>query len=260
MLTVQSNSELESVDGIWIENGTRERFQAFEEQYLLIRDKEHRIFSIDEIRKLPEVNREHPHYQEWKIRQKSIDRFLHFLKGKKMEHTLDIGSGTGFFAHMLTRYCQNVAGVEVNFSELKQAVTAFENNERLKWFCVDIMQRKVFAAASFDLITFCCSFQYFPDVKEIIDTCFYYLKPGGSVHIIDTPFYDADEVEQAKKASQNYYQSMGFGELAQHYFHHSWDSLVPYDPVVHYRKKKRSFLSFFDGADSPFPWIELIKP
>ena len=260
MLTEQANSKLEAVDGIWVESGTRERFQAFEDQYILIRDKEHRIFSIDEIRKLPEVNREHPHYGEWKIRQKSIARFRHFLKGKKTEHALDIGSGTGFFAHMLSQYCQHVVGVEVNFPELKQAAEAFGSSEKLKWFCVDVLQRKVFAEASFDLITFCCSFQYFSDVKEIVDACFYYLKPGGSVHIIDTPFYNAQELAQAKKASLHYYQNMGFNDLAQHYHHHSWDSLAPYHPIVHYKKKEGGFRSFFEGPDSPFPWIELIKP
>lgn len=260
MLTTQSNNELESVAGVWVENGTRERFQQFEQPYLLIREKEHRIFSIDEIRELPAVRPEHPHAGEWKIRQKSIDRFMHFLKGKQIENAMDIGSGTGFFANMLSRYCLHVAGVEVNFPELKQAALAFESNERLAWYCVDIMQRKVFAEASFDLITFCCSFQYFPDIKQIVDTCFYYLRPGGSVHIIDTPFYSGDELEPARNASQKYYHDMGFDELAQHYFHHNIDDLAPYNPVIHYRKKKKNFRSFFESPDSPFLWIELIKP
>lgn len=259
-MTTNTNIELEFIDGIWIEEEARQRFHSFEEQYIHIRDKEHRIFSIDEIRRLPKVKEDHKHAAEWKIREKSIERFVRFLKQKKTTATLDIGCGTGFFANILSQYCDKVSGVEVNLIELKQAAEAFKSNKKTEWYYTDILSRKVFQEEAFDLITFCCSFQYFPDVKEILDTCFYYLKPGGSVHIIDSPFYELEEQSKAQKATYNYYQNMGCDTLAQHYFHHTWESIKPYRPQIHYQKSKGVFSSLFAKHDSPFPWIEIIKP
>jgi ubiquinone/menaquinone biosynthesis C-methylase UbiE len=261
MLSTPSDISLQSINGIWIEGQTRQRFQAFEDQYIHVRDKEQRIFSIEEIRQLPVVNSNHPHAQEWKIREKSIARFTHFLKNKKIDRAMDIGCGTGFFANILSQYCNSVAGVEVNLTELKQATEAFKGNDKLQWFYADVLNRNIFEEGSYDLITFCCSFQYFPHAAQILDACFYYLKPGGAVHIIDTPFYEIAEQDKARKASKHYYQSMGCDTLAQHYFHHTFDDLKPFQVTVHYRKKKGIFSSFFtDQYDSPFPWIEITKP
>lgn len=258
-MITNTNSDLEFIDGIWIEEEARQRFHSFEEQYILIRDKEQRIFSIDEIRELPKVKEDHKHAAEWKIREKSIERFVTFLKKKKMGTALDIGCGTGFFANILSQYCDKVSGVEVNFTELKQAAEAFKTNTKTEWYYADILNQKVFEQNTFDLITFCCSFQYFPDVKKILDICFYYLKPGGSVHIIDTPFYRAEEQLVAKKATHKYYQDMGCDTLAMHYFHHTWEDIRSYHPIIHYQKSKGVFSSLFSRHDSPFPWIEMIK-
>lgn len=259
-MTINTHIDLEFIDGIWIEEEARQRFHSFEDQYILIRDKEQRIFSIDEIRRLPKVKEGHKHAAEWKIREKSIERFVRFLKKKKVAAALDIGCGTGFFANMLSQHCTKVSGVEVNLTELKQAAEAFKTNEKTEWYYTDILGRKVFNENTFDLITFCCSFQYFPDIKEILDTCFYYLKPGGSVHIIDTPFYSREEQLKAKKATHSYYQNMGCDALAKHYFHHTWEDIEPYHPIIHYQKSKGVLSSLFSRHDSPFPWIEMVKP
>jgi ubiquinone/menaquinone biosynthesis C-methylase UbiE len=259
-LIANTDINLKFIDGIWVEEETRQRFYSFEEQYIHIRDKEQRIFSIDEIRKLPEVKKDHKHVAEWKVRQKSIERFVRFLKKKRITAALDIGCGTGFFANILSQHCDKVSGIEVNLKELKQAAEAFKSNKKIEWYYTDILNRKVFGEGAFDLITFCCSFQYFPDVKEILDTCFYYLKPGGSVHIIDSPFYKEEEQLKAQNATHGYYQSMGFDTLAQHYFHHTWDDIKSYPYKIHYQKSKEIFSSLFTKHDSPFPWIEIIKP
>lgn len=259
-MTINTNTDLEFIDGIWMDEEARQRFHSFEDQYILIRDKEQRIFSVDEIRRLPELKKGHKHAAEWKIRKKSIERFAGFLKMKTAASALDIGCGTGFFANILSQYCDKVSGVEVNLTELKLAAEAFKSNPKTAWYYTDILSRKVFPESSFDLITFCCSFQYFPDVKEILDACFYYLKPGGSVHIIDSPIYEKEEQVRAQKATYNYYRDMGCDTLAQHYFHHTWEDIKPYYPRIHYQKSKRWGASLFGMHDSPFPWIEIIKP
>ncbi|RYZ37379.1 MAG: class I SAM-dependent methyltransferase [Sphingobacteriales bacterium] len=257
--SVHTGDTLEYQEGIWVEKQTRSAFSAFEDDYIKIRDKEHRIFSVPEIRQLPRVKSTHPHAEEWAIRARSIDRFCRMLKGKKVATAMDIGCGTGFFANILSQYCKQVVGVDVNLTELRLAAEAFAGNDRLHWYYADIINNKVFRAASFDLITFCCSFQYFADVQQVLDACFYHLRPGGSVHIIDTPFYENDEQERAQKATRHYYQNMGFDGLAAHYFHHTLDQLKPFQPIMHYKKGK--LLSFFAHRhDSPFPWIEIIKP
>lgn len=247
-------------DGVWISWAAKEKFGQFEEAYFHIREKEQRIFTINEIRQLPQVPVPHPHAREWAKRAGSIDRFIGHLKNRqpKPAKVLDLGCGNGFFAHLVSGYVQQVVGIDVNLTELKQAARAFADNPKLKWYYLDIFEEGILAA-DFDLVTFCCSFQYFQDLDKILYKCMQLLKPGGSVHIIDTPFYADHDIARAKTASADYYEKLGFAELAQHYHHHSWSEIQPYHPVVHYRPVTSFFSSLSGKKKSPFPWIEIIK-
>lgn len=251
---------LEFNGGVWMQQGVAGRFGMFEDQYIEIRDKEQRIFSIEEIRKLPLVPESHVHTTEWKMRTGSIERFTKYLRKKGTDKALDIGCGNGFFTNIISRYCNEVYGLDVNLTELKQATKAFADNTKLQWYYADILAPGLFEPETFDLITFCCSFQYFFNVKQILDACLHYLKPGGAVHIIDTPFYTDAALEKARDGSVEYYHNMGHSDLAQHYFHHTWEDIKPYEPIVRYKKSDSRIASLFTANPSPFPWIEIRKP
>jgi len=63
--------------------GQLERSGEQERAYLAVREKEGRIYSDRELARLPEVEPNHPHYREWRIRASSLNRLLRYLKGKE---------------------------------------------------------------------------------------------------------------------------------------------------------------------------------
>lgn len=247
-------------NGVWISAKALERFGTFEQEYLAARDKEQRIFSIEDIRRLPEVPAGYRHEAEWRMRKRSIARFLEYLEGRRPVTVMDIGCGNGFFSNAISRYATGVYGIDVNLKELQQAAVAFAGNPKLQWYCADVMDETLFTASSADLITFCCSFQYFPDAAVILDRCLELLRPGGAVHIIDTPFYHTGDAGRAKTATEMYYNSLGSNGLAAYYFHHTWEQIDRYRPLIRYRPPGGLRAALFGKNDSPFPWIEIRKP
>lgn len=247
--------------GVWISEQAMRQYGAFEKDYLEVRGKEKRIFTIGEIRALPQVPYDYQHASEWQMRARSIDRFIQYLKDRRPEAAtiIDIGCGNGFFSNIIAPYADHVFGVDVNLRELQQAAEAFAANPKLQWYYLDIFKETTFEEAAADLITFCCSFQYFNDVEVLIAKCRRLLKPGGAIHIIDTPFYPEKDLERARKATAHYYHSLGCDALAQHYFHHNWEQIKVFDPVFHYKPPAHFFSSLFRKNDSPFPWIEIRK-
>src|SRR5688572_22129526 len=106
---------------------------TFEEHYLKLREKEHRVWTIDELKTLPHVAKNSTHAQEWSIRFRSAKKLLAYLKNKKRPLTLlELGCGNGWLSHVLSSSKNStVVGLDVNLAELKQASQAFGNAENL---------------------------------------------------------------------------------------------------------------------------------
>src|SRR5882757_2465665 len=75
----------------------------------------------------------------------------------------------------------------------------------------------------FDCIVFAASIQYFPSLKKALYKTLSCLKPGGEIHVLDTPFYKPENLERAKRQTLAYYTSFGYPEMADYYFHHCID-------------------------------------
>ena len=56
--------------------------ETFAEKYTLLREKEQRIYSDEEVTRLPVIDSPHPHFKEWLIRKKSSDTLLKYLQKK----------------------------------------------------------------------------------------------------------------------------------------------------------------------------------
>jgi ubiquinone/menaquinone biosynthesis C-methylase UbiE len=260
MEQTKSISKFKGPDGIWRSGADMSAFSAFEEDYIYARTREQRVLSIADIRKLPEVNADYIHATEWQMRKRSISRFQRYMNNNApMDAILDVGCGNGFFTNILSRYAKKVIGVDVNLTELMQACEAFDGNSALEWYYADIFDSDVFEESFFDRITFCCSLQYFPDMEKIMRTCFRLLKQDGSVHILESPFYQTSRQQtQARERTIQYYKRIGMEACSKHYFHHTWDRIKPYNPVIRYWKKG-GLKSIFSRGDSPFPWLEISR-
>ncbi len=245
-------------DGVYILSTINDNF---ENTYLKVREKENRIYFDNALRVLPFAPSSNPHKNEWDLRSKSFQRFKEYLKTKKSDlNILDLGCGNGWFCGQLSRsFDHNFYCADVNLNELKQGRRVF-NSERINFIYADIFNTEI-PKASFDIITVNAAVQYFPNLKKLIERLLTLISESGEIHLIDSPFYKPEEVDTAKKRTIEYYSSIGFPEMANNYFHHSWEVLsafnyeIPYDPHSIFNKIKKILMM----KDSPFSWIKITR-
>lgn len=235
-----------------------ETHQHFELTYITLRQKEQRVYSNEAVLNLPDVPADHPHYREWLLRKKSAARLVKWLQKKDQPlHLSEVGCGNGWLSKQLsTIWGSKVIGSDINFLELQQAATVFSSIPNLHFIHSDI-RSGLFKEMYFDCIIFAASIQYFPSLEEIIRAALSLLKPGGELHILDSPFYKEKDVIAAQKRTADYYTGIGFPDMAPHYHHHTWNSLQAFNYELLYNPVSLSY--YFSKNKNPFPWI-CLKP
>jgi ubiquinone/menaquinone biosynthesis C-methylase UbiE len=226
----------------------------FEEKYISLRKKENRLYTDEQVKWLPEIERSHPHYKEWELRKISCDKLTQHLSNKRTELTiLEVGCGNGWLCHHLSKIPgSNVAGIDINNTELGQAKRVFDHIENIEFMNGGLDNEKI-RSEKFDAIIFAASIQYFQSLENIIPAALQLLNTGGEIHILDSHFYKPAELETARKRSFDYYHSLQFAEMTEYYFHHCIDEL---DPYIHKRLYNPDlFLNRFIKNKNPFPWI-----
>ncbi|MCX6319073.1 MAG: methyltransferase domain-containing protein [Bacteroidetes bacterium] len=232
---------------------------SFEEQYLALRAKENWLSTDDEVKALPVVSANHPHYKEWKIRARSANRLMQYLRQKKRPlRILETGCGNGWLSNQLALIPENtVTGADINTTELQQAKRVFGDRHNLVFTEGDIRQG-LFKKSRYDIVVFAASIQYFSWFGEIIHAALELTVDRGEVHIMDSPFYAASERKRAAQRSASYFTKQGFPEMNQYYFHQVAEDLEQfnyrklYDPHVWHRKLIPAWVN---GTKNPFPWI-----
>lgn len=230
----------------------------FESLYLAARLREQRIYSDDELLRLPDIESYHPHYREWKIRKKSSQSLILFLarQNRKMA-ILEIGCGNGWLSHQLSGIRESeVWGSDINQVELEQASRVFSGSANLKFIEGDIRE-DLLAGKKFDVIVFAASIQYFPSLHEAVAPALRRLASHGEIHIIDSHFYESAALEAARNRTREYYSEMGLPQMAECYFHHALEELeefsckMIYDPLSRMQRLR---------IRHPFPWIRINNP
>jgi ubiquinone/menaquinone biosynthesis C-methylase UbiE len=196
---------------------------VFEEKYLLLRQKEGRIYTDVEVRLLPQVASHHPLKKEWEVRRFSCHRVLAYLKTKNRPlHILEVGCGNGWLSNRLSSIAgTSVVGIDINQMELGQAKRVFRK-PNLEFRIGDL---ESCISEKFDVILFAASMQYFPSVREALNNGFARLNEDGEILILDTYFYNSRERDAASARSSAYFSSAGFEEMSRFYFHHSLEKL-----------------------------------
>jgi ubiquinone/menaquinone biosynthesis C-methylase UbiE len=226
----------------------------FEKLYISLRKKEGRIFTEKEIRKLPELSKHHPHFLEWKIRKKSCNKLLKYVKQKGcICSILEIGCGNGWLSAKLSQATRGeVTGIDINHIELQQAKKAFASKRNLNFVTGDI-RTGALADKKFDLIVFAASIQYFKSLKEIINVSLQHLTLQGEIHILDSHFYSPEKIFAARQRTKKYFAETGFPGMSRYYFHHSIRELQPFNYKVFYNP--RSWMNKILFKKNPFYWI-----
>ena len=236
-------------DNSILRQGTR---SAFEELYLGLRQQEQRLYSDDELKHLPVIHTGHPHYREWKIRSQSSSWLINYLSQKKPPlQILEIGCGNGWLSAKLAEIERSeVTGIDINCEEVRQAQRVFRKSN-LQFREMEFDAAK-FAVTQFNIVVFASSLQYFSPLKTVLNKVQRCMTEDGEIHILDTHFYKASELADAKMRTRNYYAGQGYPTMSEFYFHHQLSDLaglsykIMYDPTNIFN---RCFVR------NPFYWI-----
>lgn len=233
--------------------------QNFEQLYIDLRKTENRLHSDAELHSLPDVESTHPFANEWKLRKHSYCRLADYLRSKKQPLTiLEPGCGNGWLSAKLAWLpgCK-VTGLDINSTELQQAQSVFNDLPNLQFVQGDLREN-LLEDKRFNVIVFASCIQYFPSLKEIIDTAFKHLETDGEVHILDSPFYQPRQLADAKRRSFEYFSALGFPQMSDCYFHHPYPELKKFQYRFMYHPG--NIVSRLLHQAHPFPWIVIKKP
>lgn len=252
--------DIELVQGVYL---LTPESRNFENAYLHIREKEGWLLDNNSVSRLPQVEKDEPNWNMWKMRQHSSTRFCNYLKSKNTELSiLEIGCGNGWFSNAIKTTCPtaNVFGIDINLTELKQASEVFKK-ENIFWLYANLFEANL-PKKYFDVIVLNASVQYFDCFETLIQRLFVMLKEDGEIHIIDSPFYAKEEITQAGSRSLKYFEAADALEMKNYYHHHAWDEVEKYAPQLLYspNKFRNKFLSVLRIYFSPFYWLAIKKP
>ena len=231
-------------------------FAAREALYLAVRAREGRLYSDAEVRLLPYVPASHPLDAEWRVRQRSGERLRRHLsrRGRPLR-VLDLGCGNGWLAHSLTQTGHTVAAVDLNRTELEQGARVFGTKPDLQFLYADVFEARL-PLTDLDAVVVAAAVQYFPDVRALLERLLTLLRPGGEIHLLDSPFYTPRTVAAARDRTRAYYAELGFAEMTAGYYHHLSREIATFKAV----ERNRAWYHRWPGPTPPFPWYLITKP
>ena len=226
----------------------------FTQQYILLRNKEGRIYSDREVVGLPEIGKEHKYYNEWQIRKDTSSRLLKYLINKKKGvQILEVGCGNGWLSAKLSGIpLSRVTGIDINAEELSQAKRVFSQFGNVDFINCSL-QDEMFNGRKFDIIVFAASVQYFASLEKVLTESLTRLKHGGEIHIVDSHLYKQIGISAARMRSNEYYKSIGFPEMSDQYFHHSLEDLKLFNHDILY--DPNSLINKLRKNRNPFHWV-----
>jgi 2-polyprenyl-3-methyl-5-hydroxy-6-metoxy-1,4-benzoquinol methylase len=89
---------------------------SFEPVYISVREKEGRTYTDAELLRLPDIEKDHPHYIEWQLREESYGRLKKYL-AKKISpmKILEVGCGNGWLSQRLSSlHAAAITGIDIN--------------------------------------------------------------------------------------------------------------------------------------------------
>ena len=204
----------------------QQKNDCFVQQYIPLRQKEGRLYRDEEVIQLPNIGHAHTQYNEWRIRKRSCDRLLRYIRKTNISpDVLEIGCGNGWLTAKIAGATNgNVTGIDINYVEIEQAKRLFGRLPNCSFITGDIFCGAL-GEQKFDLIVFAASIQYFNSLEDIINQSLEHLTLQGEIHIIDSKFYKSGDIVVAQQRSVAYFNSIGFPGMAAHYHHHTIDEL-----------------------------------
>ncbi|MBK7229879.1 MAG: class I SAM-dependent methyltransferase [Ignavibacteriales bacterium] len=235
--------------------------KSFEILYQQLLKKEKRFYDNDEVKLLPYSSQRNPYKKEWQLRVRTFLRFRYYLSTKKTKlNILDVGCGNGWLIGQLAKeFDHNYFGIDTNLVELEQADKLF-SSEKVIFIYGDI-SKATLPTDTFNIVILNSTLQYFKDVDVLLKELLTISKSYGEVHILDTPFYLANDLIRVKNNSLKHFSSIGLPEMTQKFFHHTTDELKYFRNQLLYNPNsiKNKLSNIFFEEDSPFSWIMITR-
>ena len=234
-----------------------------ESLYLKVRARECRIYTDDEVKILPSIDKSHRYFNEWKIRSLMAGKLCSIIFNElSTKSILEVGCGNGWLSAMLANDASSaVIGLDINRTELEQGAKIFNDKNNLMFVYGNINGNSI-SELRFDYIILASSASYFDDLESEINQLLNILNEQGEIHIIDNPSYCERDIEPAKKRSEDYFTNLGFPEMGRYYYHHNlleickkYNHKVLYNPENILNRAKMNLA----GTGSPFYWISIQK-
>lgn len=226
--------------------------------YLEMRRKEGRLYTNEELLILPDLSTGHPLKKEWNIRKKTAKRLVGYFSKSANKRILEVGCGNGWLSNIIgTKTNNKITALDLNEFELLQGAKVFSDNPNLNFVYGNIFEN-IFTQSYFDFIILLGSVQYFRDFDKLILQLFCHLKKAGEIHILDSNFYSASEIESAQMRTSNYYKSLNAPEMIQYYYHRNWNELNKYNYSVmnSFKVRVTRYIKRTTGIGrNVFPWI-----
>jgi ubiquinone/menaquinone biosynthesis C-methylase UbiE len=206
--------------------------------YVNLRQKENRIHSDEIVKSLPNFDDHHPNKKEWEMRKSTLLKLMKILPKNKPKSVLELGSGNCWLSYNLAKSLDaEICALDVNKTELQQGARVFGSQQNLSFVYADILS-PVLKDMVFDAIILGASMQYFQRLENLLTSLLQHTTPSGSIYIADSPVYQSPaSASAAKKRSIEYFGSQGFPEMADQYFHHTFEDLKKFSHKILYDPK-----------------------
>jgi SAM-dependent methyltransferase len=170
----------------------RSDIARFVDQYRHVREREgYRRGDSAFYRRLPDVPREDPHYDEWHVRRQSlahVERQLADLLGARARRILDLGAGNGWLSHRFAAHGHIVVAVDLLEDEV-DGLGARRHYET----CFAVVRADFnalpFGPGRFDLVVLGGSLHYSPDPAATIGEAARMLRTDGAMVVMDSPMF-----------------------------------------------------------------------
>jgi SAM-dependent methyltransferase len=182
--------------GIWrLLTAAREAdLEPFVRQYRAVREREgRRPAAPDYYRGLPDVARDDPHAQDWRVRRETYHHLLRdvLAAGPSSLRVLDLGAGSGWLSHRLSVLGHRVVALDAidDAADGLGAVRHYATEFAAVQADFDALP---FAAAQFDLVVFNGSLHYAGDAEQTLMRADRMLAAGGVLAVMDSPMFRSD--------------------------------------------------------------------
>tara|TARA_B100000900_G_C20491974_1_gene679950 strand:+ start:52 stop:813 length:762 start_codon:yes stop_codon:yes gene_type:complete len=119
------------------------------------------------------------------------------ISKKKYNYGLDIGTGAGFAAFELTKYCKNVVATDISQGMIDEAIKIM-NERKIKNLSFNISKAEElkFEDGTFDIVTCRTAAHHFIDVKKFCHESNRVLSREGNAIIVDTITSDQKKLNE----------------------------------------------------------------